>query len=148
MTQSFKFHAPVKVRYNDTDMQGHVYFGQYYTFFDEGVEGYLTAIGYGYQQMLADHNDFVYAESHCSYKSSAKWPELLRVHTRIGHVGNRSLRFEFEIIAETDARLIAVGHIVAVTVNRHTYEPHPVPPGLRQAVAAYEESSPFESTRQ
>jgi acyl-CoA thioester hydrolase len=138
---SYKFFEPTKIRYDDTDQQGHVYFGKYYAYFDEGVEGYLAAIGYNYQQMLADNTDFVYAESHCNYKSSAKWPEVLNVHTRIGHFGKRSLRFEFELWAAADSRLVATGHIVAVTVDRNTFKSHPVPDGLRQAVATYENES-------
>lgn len=136
---SFKFFEPVKIRYDDTDQQGHVYFGKYYAYFDEGVEGYLAAIGYNYQQMLADNTDFVYAESHCTYKSPARWPEVLNAHTRIGHIGRRSLRFEFELWAAKDNRLVAAGYIAAVTVDRSTFSPHPVPEALRQAVAVYED---------
>jgi acyl-CoA thioester hydrolase len=138
---SFKFYAAVKVRFNDTDKQGHVYFGKYYEFFDEGVDGYLAAIDYDYHQLLADNTDFIYVESHCNYKSAAKWPEVLHVYTRIGHVGNRSLRFDFEIHAQNDQRLVATGHIVAVTADRTTFKPHPVPTRFRQAIAAYEEAS-------
>jgi acyl-CoA thioester hydrolase len=136
--QKFKFYTPVKVRFDDTDLQGHVYFGQYYSFFDEGIEGYLAAIGYEYQAMLHDNTDFLYVESHCTYKSSAKWPEILNVYTRIGHIGRRSLRFDFEITAQNDNRLVATGYIAAVTANRNTFTPHAVPDGMRQAVAAYE----------
>ncbi len=138
MTNTFRFFTPVKVRYNDTDAQGHVYFGQYYTFFDEGVEAYLAAIGYDYQTMLANDVDFVYAESHCVYKASARWPEILHVYTRLGHLGNRSVRFEFEILAKQDQRLVATGYIAAVTVNRHDYQPCTVPNGLRQAAENYQ----------
>jgi acyl-CoA thioester hydrolase len=138
MKPSFDFFEPVKVRYVDTDQQGHVYFGHYYTYFDEGVEGYLRAIGYDNQTMLADLTDFLFAESHCTYKSSAKWPEILHVYTRIGHVGRRSLRFEFEIWGQDDRRLIATGYIAAVTVNRDSFKPCPVPVKLREAVEAFQ----------
>jgi len=79
----YKFYEPVKVRFNDTDLQGHVYFGQYYSFFDEGIEGYMAAIGYDYQMMLADNTDFLYVESHCSYKSPARWPEIIDVQADV-----------------------------------------------------------------
>jgi len=135
---SFKFHVPVKVRYNDTDAQGHVYFRQYYSFFDEGLEAYLAEIGYDYPAMFADETDLIFAESHCTYKSTAKWPEMLNVHTRIAHVGRRSLRFEFELWAQNDNRLVATGYIAAVTADRQTFKPQPVPEKLRQAVISYE----------
>lgn len=142
MTSPFKTYASLKVRFNDTDMQGHVYFGNYYAYFDEGVETYMAAIGYDYDMMLADETDFLYAESHCTYRSSAKHPDLLRVYTRVGHLGRRSLRFEFEVRQDADERLVAAGHIVAVTANSKTFEPHPIPEGLRQAVIAYQGELP------
>lgn len=138
MNKSFKFYTPIRVRYNETDQQGHVNFGHYYFYFDVAVTDYLGAIGYDYQTMLADNTDFLYAESHCNYKSSAKWPEVLRVYTRIGHLGRRSLRFEFEVRAEADDRLIAGGHIVAVTADKNTFEPQSIPERMRQTIIAYE----------
>ncbi len=138
MNKLFKFYAPVKVRFNETDLQGHVNFGNYYFYFDVGAIEYLEAIGYDYEAMLADDTDFIYAESHCNYKSSAKWPEVLRIYTRIGHMGRTSLRLEFEVRAEPDERLVATGHIVAVTANKETFKPHPIPERMRAAVTAYE----------
>ncbi|HXV43059.1 MAG TPA: hypothetical protein VEC96_08340, partial [Anaerolineae bacterium] len=68
--------------------------------------------------------------------------EWLRVYARIGHVGRRSLRFEFEVRAEADERLVATGHIVAVTAGTDTFEPRPIPERLRQAISVYEGGVP------
>ncbi len=138
MSELFKFYAPVKVRFNDTDLQGHVNFGVYYFYFDVGATEYMDAIGYSYDAMLADGVDLLYAESHCNYLSPVKWPEVLRVHTRITHLGRRSVRYEFDVRAEKDGRQVATGHIVAITAARGTWAAREIPAGLRQAVAAYE----------
>ena len=138
MSKLFKFYTPIRVRFNETDLQGHVNFGQYYFYFDVGVTEYFEAIGYDHKTMLNDQTDLLFAESHCNYKSSAKWPERLRVYVRVGHLGRRSIRFEFEVRAEADERLIASGHIVAVTANSDTFEPQLIPERLRQAITAYE----------
>ncbi|MEM7348127.1 MAG: thioesterase family protein [Chloroflexota bacterium] len=140
MDTPFKFYTPLKVRFNETDLQGHVNFAQYYFYFDVSITEYLTAIGYDYQTVMVEQDgiDFMYVESHCNNKSSAKWPEILNIHARIGYMGNRSLRFEFQIIADKDARLIATGHIVAVTADKDTFELAPVPDSFRQAVIGYE----------
>ncbi len=134
----FNFYAPVKVRYNETDLQGHVNFIHYYAYFDVGLIEYMEEIRYGYETMLAEGADFLYAESHCEYKSSAKWPEVLRIYTRVAHMGRRSLRFGFKVRAESDQRLIAVGHIAAVTADKDTFEVRPIPERMRQAVERYE----------
>ena len=89
--------------------------------------------------MRADQTDLLFAQSHCNYKSSARWPEWLHVYTRAAYLGQRSIRFEFEVRAESDDRLIAAGHIVAVTTHVDTFQPHPIPERLWQTVNTYEE---------
>lgn len=136
--QPYRFSTPVRVRFNETDLQGHVNFGHYLFYFDAALTEYLEAIGYTYQRMLDDGVDMLYLESHCNYKSPAHWPEVLDVHARIGHLGNRSIRFEFDVRAHSDGRRVATGHIVAVSVTRDSLQPSPIPEGLRRAVERYE----------
>lgn len=138
MSAPYRFATPVKVRFNETDLQGHVNFGHYSFYFDVGLTEFLEAIGYDYQTMLEEGADMLYVESHCNFKSPARWPEVLEVYTRMGHMGNRSLRFEFEVRAQTDGRLVATGHIVTVTVTRDGFQPCPIPERLRQAVEGFE----------
>ncbi len=141
MSLPIKFSTPVRVRFNETDQQGHVNFGHFYFYFDVGLTDYLEAIGYDYSRMLAEGVDMVYAESHCRYHSPARWPEVLLVYARVGHIGRRSLRFEFEIRAQADERKVAEGHIAAATVKRGSFDPLPVPEALRQAAEAFEQVS-------
>ena len=138
MGEPFKFFTPVKVRFNETDLQGHVNFGHYLFYFDAALTEYLAAVGYDFQALLDDGVDLLSAESHCNYRSPAQWPEVLNIHARIGHFGRRSIRFEFDIRAQKDGRQVATGHIVAVTAERGTWAERKVPEKLRQAVADYE----------
>ncbi len=136
--QPFKFHTPVRVRFNETDLQGHVNFGHYLFYFDVGVTDYLKMIGYSYQQMQDDHVDMLYLESHARYLSSSYFNETLNIHTRIGHIGNSSMRFEFQAIAASDGRAVAEGHIAVVIIQHGTRQKIRVPDRIREAVAKYE----------
>ncbi len=141
MTEQFKHRTPVKVRFNETDLQGHVNFGHYLFYFDIGLTEYFEAIGYDYQRMVEDGADLLYVESHCNYKSPAKWPEVLDINTRVADLGRRSISFEFEVTSQTDDRLVATGHIVTVTVAKEPRGPCRVPDRLREAIEAYENGS-------
>ena len=138
MREPFKFSTPVRVRFNETDLQGHTNFGHYLFYFDIGVTDYLKAIGYSYQQMNEDGVDMLYLESHARYLSSSYFDETLNIHTRIGHIGNSSMRFDCVALAANDGRAVAEGHIAAVMVERGTREKVRVPDRLREAVARYE----------
>lgn len=138
MEQHFKFFTPIQVRYVETDMQGHVFFGHYLTYFDVALTEYFKAIGYGYDAVRADGTDFYYVEARCQYKGRAFFEDVLHVHARIANIGNTSFSFEFSIFEESSDRLIATGRIVAVAVDLETNKPVPVPQKLRRAVEDFE----------
>ncbi len=142
MTTSFRFSSPLKVRYNETDQQGHVNFGHYLFYFDAALTEFMQEIGYTYQDMEKDEADLLFVEAHANYKSSARWPEVLNVYVRVGHVGDRSLRFEFEVHAKQDERLIATGHIAVVTVRANDFELRTIPGGLLEAIRKYQGDLP------
>jgi len=133
-----RFFAPVQVRYVETDMQGHVFFGHYFTYFDAGLIEYLRAIGFGYSDFLEAGFDFFYIEANCQYKGRAFFDDVLHVHTRVGKIGNTSFTFDFVIVEQTTERLIATGQIVAVAIDKDARKPVRVPERFRQAVADFE----------
>ncbi len=138
MGAKFKFYHPIKVRYVETDAQGHVFFGHYLTYFDVAMMEYMQAIEYSYQDLLDNDMDLLYVESLCRHQAPAFYDDLLNVHTRIGDIGNSSLTFEFSIFKDGSDQLVATGHIVAVNVDRNRRSPMRVPDALRQAVRTYE----------
>ncbi len=138
MTERFKFRTPIRVRYADTDMQGHVFFANYLTYFDQALTDYLKVVEYGYKKFLDAGIDFFYVDTQCTFKGSSTFDDLLHVHARLDSVGRTSFTFRFTIFnAETDA-FVASGRIVAVAVDRKTRRPVPVPEGFKKAVEVYE----------
>ena len=137
--EKFKCCYPLRVRYAETDAQGHVFFGNYYTYFDEALLEYMRAIGYSYQDLLNEGMDLLYVESLCQHHAPAHFDDLLNVHARIGSIGRSSLTFEFSIYKDGSDQLVAAGHIVAVNVDSATRQPVPVPEALREAVSGYED---------
>jgi acyl-CoA thioester hydrolase len=136
--EKFRFAHPLKVRYAETDAQGHVFFANYYIYFDEGLLEYMKAIGYAYQDLLDDGMDLLYVESKCQHYAAARFDDLLDVHVRIGSIGNSSITFDFSIHKQDPDQPVSSGHIVAVNVDKDTHRPVPVPQALRRAVEEYE----------
>ena len=139
MENKFRFAYPLKVRYAETDAQGHVFFGNFYTYFDEALLAYMRATGYSYQDLLDDGMDFLYVESKCRHHAPAYFDDWLNVGARVGRIGNSSLTFEFSIGRDDPEELVATGRIVAVNVDIDTRRPVPVPDSLRRAVQEYQD---------
>lgn len=138
MENKFKFYSPIRVRYVETDAQGHVFFGHYYTYFDVGMMDYMRGIGFSYQDLLDQGMDLIYVDSRCRHQAPAYYDEVLNVHTRIADIGNSSLTFEFAIHKDGSDEVVATGHVVAVNVDRDSQQPIRVPDALRHAVRDYE----------
>lgn len=138
MNGPYRFFTALRVRFNETDLQGHVNFAWYLNYFDVAITDYLRNLGYSYQQMSDDGLDMLYVDAHASYRSSAHFDETLRVHCRLGHIGNSSMRFDFQVYSDADERLVATGEITVVMVEADTRQKVIVPDHLRQSVALYE----------
>ena len=138
MIEPYRFSTELRVRFNETDAQGHVNFAWYLNYFDIALIEYLKTLGYAYAQMLADGVDMLYIDAHAAYRAPAYFDDLLRIHCRIGKIGSTSIRFDFQIFNPFAGRLVATGEITVVFARRDTYDKLRVPDVIRQAVAAYE----------
>jgi acyl-CoA thioester hydrolase len=134
----YRFNFPLKVRYADTDAQGHVFFGNYFTFMDEAAGGYLRGIGFSWNKLSELGLDIFYVDASCQFKGSASFDDMLEIDARMERIGNASFTIECAIYQQDSGKLIAKGQITAVVVNPATRQPQRVPDELRQAVASYE----------
>jgi len=138
MDTAYRYHTTLQVRFNETDLQGHVNFAWYFNYFDVAATGYLRTLGYSYQQMRAANVDMFYVNANATYLAPSHFEEMLRIHCRLGYIGNSSLRFDFQIFSEDNQQLVATGEITAITADPETKEKIRVPSSIRQSVAAYE----------
>lgn len=138
MIEPYRFSTNIRVRFNETDAQGHVNFAWFLNYFDIALIEYLRTLGYSYNDMLAEGLDMLYVDAHAAYHSPARFDEVLRLHSRLGKLGSTSMRFDFQIYGDEDQRLVATGEITVVIAQRQTYRKAPIPARLRQAVATYE----------
>ena len=134
MTDLYPFSTSLKVRFNETDAQGHVNFAWYLNYFDVALTEYQRSVGFSYQRMLDENMDMLYVDSHASYKAPAHFDDTLRIHCCAGKVGNSSVRFDFQIFNETKNRLTASGEITVVIADRETFKKMHVPDHFRQAL--------------
>lgn len=128
------YFLPLQVRFADTDAQGHVFFGNYFVFFDEAVSGLLRSLHFSYQEMRAQELDLVYAHAECDYRSSATFEEMLHIHARVARIGATSVTVECEARRAANEELVVSGKVIFVIVNTRTGEKARVPDSLRAAV--------------
>jgi acyl-CoA thioester hydrolase len=106
----------IRVIYGDTDQMGVVYYANYLRYFEIGRNEYLRAHGVRYRELEAQYHLFLpVVDAQVSYKSPARYDDLLGLETLVTRIGRASVRFEYRVVrGET---LLATGHTVHACVG-------------------------------
>ena len=136
----FHFHTPIRVRFHETDQQGHVNFIWHQSYFAMAMADYLKAVGFSYSSLTESGIDMVFVDAHSSFFDACYYDEVLLVHCRVDRIGTTSIRFAFETKAEADGRRVATGDMTVVLVDREKREKRPVPDEMRAALEEHETS--------
>jgi acyl-CoA thioester hydrolase len=111
--------ALIRVRYAETDQMGVVYHANYLIWFEVGRVELMRALGFEYKRMETEDDCFiVVAGVSCRYLHPARYDELLRVRTRISEAGNRIVRYSYELLRDSDDRILATGATTHVICGR------------------------------
>ena len=107
----------IRVRYEETDQMGVVYYAKFLTWFEVGRVSLFRDVGFGYSEWVKNGLEFPVVQAHADYKSSARFDDEILLKTRIVSIGNTSIRFENEAYRLPEMTLLATGHTVHVLTN-------------------------------
>ena len=133
----FNFFLPVQVRYGDIDAQWHVNNTKFLNYVEQGRFAYILNLD------LFDGKSFldlglIVADVHMAYLAPIELGQKIQVAVRVGHIGNKSLRFEYEIQDIETGNTLATAETVMVSFNYHTHTSKPVPEEWRKKISAFE----------
>ena len=127
----------IRVIYGDTDRMGVVYYANYLRYFEAGRNEFIRAKGLRYRDFEDRFRLLLpVAEAGVSYKTPARYDDLLRVETSLTGVRRASARFGYRIVR--DGELVATGHTVHACIDLAGKLAR-LPPELLQALGAGEE---------
>lgn len=116
-----------KLRYSDTDKQGHVNNAVYATFFETGRVEFIRRA----EDASADDNgEFVIAQLTVRFLQETHWPGTVEVGSRVQKIGTSSLVVEQALFNE--GRLCATAESVIVQINTATRKSQPFDTGMRE----------------
>ncbi len=127
-----------RVRFAETDQQGIVFYGEYFTFQDETVSQFFREIDYSYEEMEADGWQVHVVNAELNYRDAAEFGDVLVNELRVAEMGTASITFEYRVRRKSDDRTLADGTVTQVAVDLETEEPIAVPDAFREAVAAFQ----------
>jgi acyl-CoA thioester hydrolase len=88
---------PIRVRYQETDAQGHVHHTTFVNYFEIGRIEMLRAAGYSYRELEEAGILLVVSELECRYFAPARYDDLLILKTRVVSSKGVRIRHAYEI---------------------------------------------------
>jgi acyl-CoA thioester hydrolase len=119
-----------KLRYGDTDRQGHINNAVFATLFETGR---VNVFHEGETPLLAPGFSFVIARIAIDYRAELFWPGRVDIGTGVKAVGNSSVTFAQALFQ--DGRLAATAESVVVQVDAVTRRPAALPEAVKAVLA-------------
>lgn len=129
---NFAFQSYDKLRYADTDRQGHVNNAVFSTFLETGRVEFL----YNSDQALTDDgSSFVIAKLELQLLAEITWPGKVDIGTQVTKIGNSSLNLQ-QAVFQNDI-CVATADTVIVQMNDATRKSQPLSEGCRAFLKQY-----------
>lgn len=121
----------------DSDPAGIVYFGNYLRFVDQAEEELFLQASAHRQRLLDVYSIWMpRVEAHITYVRPIRSGSPVRVRLDPQFEGEKTVRFDFEIVDDADRERVASGYMTAVCVDRATFKATPIPEEIRKALSA------------
>ncbi len=133
-----------RVRFAETDQQGVVFYGTFFTYQDEAFNAYLREIDYRYQRMRAEGWTTHIVHAELDYEAVAEFEDIIANELQVTTIGESSITFEYTARRDTDGEVLASGNATHVTVTTNDGEVCRVSDAFRDAVVAYQDDPPTE----
>ena len=138
----FPLSTPLRVRWSEVDAQQVVFNGHYLMYADLCFTEYFRAAGIeqwnaeslNHPDAAQQELDNYVVQASLSYKSPARFDDMLTLRGRISRLGTSSFTFECQM--KRDETLLCTVEIVSV--NAHAGAAQPLPAAFREAVLAFE----------
>lgn len=98
----------IRVRYEETDKMGYVYYGKYFTWFEVGRTEMFRELGIPYRGFEERGIMLPVIEADCKYKSAAQYDDIVKIRTSITRLSPVRIHFGYEILS-ADERVLAYG---------------------------------------
>jgi acyl-CoA thioester hydrolase len=134
MSKSLPFSEIVKVRFSDTDSQGHLYFANYLVYADEVAGSYMEALGFNAMNPQNASRFIFTVNIQCDYLDECKAFDEVRVEVGYSRLGNSSADLAFELWRAHDNVQLAKGSLTQVFVDKESRKASGIPQAFKAEI--------------
>jgi acyl-CoA thioester hydrolase len=132
------FRHRIRVRFNECDGQGVVFYANYLMYFDVAMtELWRDAFGGGYAGMIAAGTDAMVAEATIRYRAPARFDEEVDLVASVTRLGNTSSTTELRAERVADGEVLAEGELRHVFIDPDTLSKREIPDEVRAGMGRF-----------
>ncbi len=107
----------VRVRYEETDQMGVVYYANYFVYFEIGRTEFLRSMGLPYGELEKANVFLAVFDAYCKYKAPARYDDLLVIKTWVTRLKHARVEMSYEIWRDNETQLVVEGHTTLACLN-------------------------------
>ncbi len=134
-----KLEVPFEVLFGDSDPSGWVYYAAVFHYVAQAEARLFREAGFTGYAIVQEGYGLPRAHVEIDYRRSLKVHDRGVVRVWIGHLGNSSIRMEFELIRDGEQEAAVTGRIVMVTVGLRAERAVPIPDSMRSGLMRFTE---------
>ncbi|MFD1850121.1 acyl-CoA thioesterase [Oceanobacillus bengalensis] len=113
----FRFSIPIKIRFSETDMYGHVNNVSAFIYFEEGRIDFMNELGLA-DEMKRDQGAVIVSDLKCDYQKQMFFNDRIHLYVKANHVGNTSVDIHYMAVNENgEVTLTGRGRLVYIDVK-------------------------------
>lgn len=126
----------VQTYWCDCDPAGIVYFGNFFRLFEQAEEELFLRSSRCRQQLLDAYSVWMpRVEAHVTFVSPIRNGRAIRVRMDPKFKGEKTVRFEFEVLDDEGGAQLATAYVTVVCVDRATFKATPIPDEIRRILS-------------
>jgi len=133
----FEFFCPIKVRFGETDMFGHLNNANAFVYFEEARVEFFKHIGLGKEWIHHERIGNVVANIQCDYLRQVYFDEKLRVYVKVHRIGRSSFVLHYMVLNEEN-EISLTGKNTVVQMDKGTGESLPLSGEIISVLAAFQ----------
>jgi acyl-CoA thioester hydrolase len=132
------FRHRIRVRFNECDGQGVVFYANYLMYFDVAITELLReAVGDGYSGLIGSGVDMMVAEATIRYRVPARFDDELDLVVSVTRIGTTSTVTHMEAVRVADEAVLAEGELRHVYIDLGTLEKTEIPDEVRAGMGKF-----------
>ena len=132
------FRHRIRVRFNECDGQGVVFYANYLMYFDVAMtELWREAFGGGYAGMIAEGTDAMVAEARIRYRAAARFDDEVELVASVTRLGNTSSTTELRAERVSDGMVLAEGELRHVFIDPNTLSKREIPDEVKAGMGRF-----------